>query len=371
MRRTPTLIAALSLTVAAVAAAETTKTLTATLAVPTAGPFVVENLAGRMTVIAGDGDAVAVTAAVHAETEALAAAIRLDQVRDKNGLPALRVVYPLDRERHIRYPEASDTGGEGEGHGHHVPQWLLDLGFSSSSFDYDRHRVRVSASSGVLMYADVEVRVPRRAIEATFRNFVGALKAEGLEGRIVLDTSRGAITARRIKGDVTADTGSSDVRAESISGSLTCDTGSGDCIVDGFDGRELYCDTGSGDVKVREVKAERLRADTGSGEIRAECADVEEFSGDTGSGGIDAELIGNRLRRVKADTGSGDVTLWLPPDASFDAEADQGSGDLRCAFADAKPTTSGRKTVGYRRGEGHTRITIDTGSGDAAIKPIR
>jgi len=122
---------------------------------------------------------------------------------------------------------------------------------------------------------------------------------------------------------------------------------------------------------VRDVKAERLHADTGSGHVRAERADVEEFTGDTGSGGIEAELLGTRLRRVKADTGSGDVTLWLPADASFDAAADQGSGELTCAFADAQAVKSDRKTVGYRRGDGRARISIDTGSGDARIKLLK
>jgi len=371
MRRSLILIACFSLTVSSLVLAETTKTVNGTLAVPAAGRFVIENLAGRMTVVPGDGDAVVAVATVHAESEALASAMRFEQVRDKDGLPALRLIYPLDRERRVRYPEAGESGDEGTHHGHHIPEWLFDLGFSNSSFEYDNHRVRVSSSSGTMVYADVEVRVPKRAVEATFRNFVGALKAEGIEGRILLDTHRGAITARRLKGDIKADTGSSDVLAETISGSFDCDTGSGDCVVNGFEGKELYCDTGSGDVRVRDVKADRLRADTGSGHVRAERADVEEFSGDTGSGGIEAELLGGRLRRVKADTGSGDVVLRLPADASFDAVADQGSGELTCAFEDAKVVKSGHKAVGCRRGDGRVRILIDTGSGDASIRQLK
>ncbi|HVN74759.1 MAG TPA: DUF4097 family beta strand repeat-containing protein [Thermoanaerobaculaceae bacterium] len=344
--------------------------MTGTLAVPASGPFAVENLAGRMTVVPGDGDQVVATATVHAESESLASAMRFEQARDKDGAPVLRLIYPVAGERRIRYPEAGEDGGNRERHGRQW-HWFFDFLSSNSSLEYDRHRVHVSSSSGTLLYADVEVRVPKRALQATFRNFVGALKAEGIEGRIVLDTTRGAITARRLKGEITADTGSSDVVAEVISGSLTCDTGSGACIVNGFEGNELYCDTGSGDVRVSDVKAERLRGDTGSGRIRAERADVEEFSGDTGSGGIDAELTGARLRRVKADTGSGDVTLRLPADASFDASADQGSGELSCAFADATAVTSDHKVVGYRRGNERARITIDTGSGDARIERLK
>ena len=371
MRRWLTLIALFSLPISSLALAETTRTVTGTLAMPSAGAFAVENLAGRMTVVAGDGDAVVAVATVHAESESLASAMRLEQVRDKDGLPALRVIYPLDTEQRIRYPEAGESSDHGHRHGHQIEHWFFDFFGANSSLRYDGRRVRVASNTGTLLYADVEVRVPRRAIEGTFRNFFGALQAEGIEGRIVLDTTRGAITARRLKGDIKADTGSSDVLAEAISGSLVCDTGSGDCVVNGFEGKELYCDTGSGGVRVKDVKAERLHADTGSGHVRAERADVEEFNGDTGSGGIEAELLGNRLRRVKADTGSGDVTLWLPADASFDAAADQGSGELSCAFADAQSVKSDRRIVGYRRGDGRTRISIDTGSGDARIKPLR
>ncbi len=382
MRRSLIPIASIFLTLSSLAVAETTKTVTGTLPLPALGAFAIENLAGRMTVVPGDGDAVVATATIHAESASLASAMRFEQVRDKDGLPALRLIYPLDHERHLRYPLATDTVGESHRHGHgtvvksdsetdhHGHSWF-DFGFSGSSFEYDGHRVRVSEGSGALVYADIEVRVPKRAVEATFRNFVGALAAEGIEGRILLDTHRGSITARSLKGDIKADTGSSDVLAEKIAGSFVCDTGSGDCVIRGFEGRELSCDTGSGDVRVADVKAERLTADTGSGHIRAERADVEELIGDTGSGGIEAELVGSRLRHVKADTGSGDVTLWLPADASFDVEADQGSGDLRCAFSDAKEIRSDHKVVGYRRGSERTRILIDTGSGDAAIKPLR
>ena len=81
--------------------------------------FAVENLAGRMTVVAGDGDAVVAVATVRAESEALASAMRFEQVRDKDGLPTLRVIYPLDRERRIRYPEAGDDGADSDHRGHH------------------------------------------------------------------------------------------------------------------------------------------------------------------------------------------------------------------------------------------------------------
>jgi hypothetical protein len=280
-----------ALLIAAVAFGEATRSLRVTLTADPASAFSVENLAGKMTVLAGDGDAVVAVATVHAESEELAAAIRFEQVTGKDGEPALRVRYPLDRHGTIRYP----SGGH-------------------STVDFDGHRATVSSHSGVIVYADVEVRLPRRALSANFRNYVGSLAAEGVSGNILLDTASGDITARSLDGTVKADSGSGYVRAEQLKGSFTCDTGSGSCELNGFDGDALKLDSGSGTIRVTRVSARAIHADTGSGGIRIEQADTEEFFGDTGSGNIEFEGTGARLKRVNGDTGSGNIKL-RPPDA--------------------------------------------------------
>jgi hypothetical protein len=339
-------LASTAILTAGLAHSEATRSLQVTLSGDPAAPFSVENLAGKMTVLAGDGDAVVAVATVHAESEELAAAMRFEQVTGKDGEPALRVRYPLDRHSTIRYP----AGGR-------------------SAVDYDGHRVTVSGHSGVMVYADVEVRLPRRAVSASLRNPVGSMTAEGITGKLLLDTGSGDITARNIEGTIKADSGSGDVRAERIKGLYMCDTGSGSCQVDGFEGDTLKLDSGSGAIRVKSAKASRIHADSGSGGIRIEQADTEEFLGDSGSGTIEFEGVGARLRRVKGDTGSGDITLRLPADASFELVADQGSGDLVCGFKDAQPIVKKRTVVGYRRGDGRIRIDLDTGSGDVSIVP--
>jgi len=329
-----------------IAFCEATRSLRVSLAGDPATPFSVENLAGKMTVLAGDGDAVVAVATVHAESEDLAAAMRFEQVTGKDGEPALRVRYPLDRHSTIRYPSGGHT-----------------------SVEYDSHRAKVSDTGGVLVYADVEVTVPRRAVSATFRNFVGSLAADGVKGKVLLDTASGDIVARGLEGTVKADSGSGAVRAEQIKGTLTCDTGSGSCQVSGFDGDALKLDSGSGAIRVSGATAATIHADTGSGSIRIEHADTGEFVGDSGSGTIEFEAVGTRLARITGDTGSGDIRLRLPATSSFELVADQGSGDLTCRFADAQPIVKKRLVVGYRRGDGRIRIGLDTGSGDVSIEP--
>ncbi|MEW6366684.1 MAG: DUF4097 family beta strand repeat-containing protein [Acidobacteriota bacterium] len=311
-------------------------------------PFAVENLVGDMKVLQGQGPAVTVTGTVHAESNELAGLLRLDVVTNDKGRPCIRVRYPLDRYKTYRY---SASG--------------------SSNMDYDGyHNVSVSRHSGVLLYADLEVRVPARWMDGNFVNHVGRLEAEGIEGKYLFDTGTGEIAINKIKGDVVADTGSGDISATDVNGMLRCDTGSGDCKVYAFNGEKLVCDTGSGRVEVRTAAAKRIEADTGSGDIILLSADAEEFSADTGSGDVEVDTRGDRLRSIKADTGSGDVTIRLAANVGFEAIADQGSGDIENGFSDAQPIVEGREVIGYRRGDGRVRIEVDTGSGDMVLEPV-
>jgi putative adhesin len=342
-----------------IASAETTRTVRVELSADALGHFAVENLAGSMRVVPTSGRTVVAVATVHAETDELASSVRFEQVAGKMGVPTLRVRYPLDQESNLRYP------GRGKGAG------ILGsmFGGNSSNTEYDGHKVKISETSGVLLYADVEVQVPRHLENAVFRNLVGYLEGKGLEGRILFDTGSGDITIASMKGAIKTDTGSGDVKATDADGSFSCDTGSGDCDLTGFSGDTVHCDVGSGDVTIRNATAHLVDVDTGSGDVRVIEGDIEEFLADTGSGSVHLDNHGTRLTRVKADTGSGDVVLRLAPDASFEALADQGSGDLLVRYKDAQPIVRHKEVIGYRRGDARTKIDVDTGSGDLTIEP--
>jgi DUF4097 and DUF4098 domain-containing protein YvlB len=339
-------------------AAETTRTLRLVLPADT-GPFEVENLAGTMTVVPGTGPAIVAVATVHAESQELADAVRFEKVTAESGLPALRVRYPLDRHGSLRYPQ---------GHVENAFFRLLSTG-SSTTTEYDGHQVRISDSGGVLLYADLEVQLPRHVVEGTFRNHVGAMRGRELEGRLTFDSSSGDVTLEKVRGEVRVDTASGDVKATDLQGSFVCVTGSGDCRVTGFRGDRIQSELGSGDVTIRSARARLVSTHTGSGDVRLLEADIEQLDADTGSGNVELQALAGRLVRVKADTGSGDVTLRLGPDASFEALADQGSGDLTVRYADAQPIVRRREVIGYRRGDARIRIDVDTGSGDLVIEP--
>lgn len=368
MRRIPVVPVALSLACAAVlaagslsvaSAAEATKSLRAEMAVAPSAAFAVENLAGAMHVVPGSGTAVVVTATVHAASEETAAMVKVEQVTDEKGVPALRVIYPLDRYGTIRYAP------KGQDHGSNWMGW----GGDGTTLKYGGQKVRVSTSSGEPLFVDVEVQVPAKFGKGTMRNHVGAIAGKGLVGDLAFDTASGDIALDKMSGTVKADTGSGDIKVTDSEGSLKCDTGSGDVVVEHFTGDAFDGDVGSGDITLRSGAIRSIKVDTGSGDVAVKDVDAEEFTSDCGSGDLVFETTGTRLTRVTTDSGSGDVTLRLGPAASFEARVDQGSGDLINHYLDAQPIAKGREVIGYRRGDGRTQIHVETGSGDLVIEP--
>ena len=348
---------------AAAGAAEVTRTLKLELSAEDAAkPFAVENLTGSLGVSRGSSDKVVATVTVHAESDTLADLVRFEQVVDKGGRTTLRVRYPLDKYRTLRAPRA-----EREGSGH---SWLGFLGLDGSSrIDYDGHRVTVSGSDGVWLYADVAVELPARDVDAELRQAVGAVHAGGVSGKLSFESGSGDVTVADARGEIKAETGSGDIQGSHLEGSFRCSTGSGSCDITGFKGDALRGDTGSGNIRLSDVEARVVKADTGSGDIQATDILSEDFDADTGSGDVTLIAREGRLTRVKVDTGSGDVKLRLGANASFEAYADQGSGDLVSHYADAQPIVKKKEVVGYRRGDGKIHIDVDTGSGDVVLEP--
>lgn len=308
----------------------------------------VENLAGNLEVRPDGGERVRVEVSVHAESQALADAVRLETVTDRKGRPTLRVRYPGNHSRFRYAPSHGET-----------------------QTTYDGRRVSIHSDSGVLVYADVIVHVPARGARVQVSTCLGDAQAEGIDGTLGLEVGAGQITLTRLAGEVSADIGAGEVTAHDLRGRFHCDSGSGACRVRGFEGELLALDTGSGVVEVERAQAQRIDADTGSGSIRLRASQATEVSADTGSGPVELELLGRDLRRVNVDTGNGSVTLRVADGLGFELRAEQGSGHVRSGLADAQPILDGRETIGFRRGDGQARIQVETGNGNVRIDAAR
>jgi hypothetical protein len=350
-------ICVLLLLLSSLASAASRKTLRAEIPGASTREFAVENLLGAVRVSAGTGDTAVVVAHVFAESDELAAQVRLEEVRGEGAVRTLRVRYPATH-RTLRYRDPDqDESWDG-----------LSFG-DGSKCQYDGRTYRVSSRRGRLLYAEVEVRVPPRLAAATFLNFAGRLEAEGIEGKLAFRVSSADLRLDRLHGDVDVRGSSGDMRAADIRGSWRSEFSSGDCELSNLEGASVVFVTSSGDVTARSLAADRLSIETSSGDYRISDADLRKVETESSSGDILLELRGRRLESLRADSSSGDVRIVLPHDHSFRAQADQGSGDMRVRFEDGERGYRREELVSFRRGSGGADIRVTTSSGDLAIEP--
>lgn len=341
------------------AGAEITKQLKIEVSGAEARSVGVENLVGRMTVGPGATGRIVVTATVHAESRDLAEAVRLERVPAAGEGQTLRVRYPLDRVTRLRYPALDEDED--------IPSFLRLFSITRTRQEYDGHSVRIGDRGGSLLYVDVDVRLPPESPAATFRNLVGRIDAEGVQGRLFFDTTRADIGLECLRGEIRIEGTSGDVRASSIEGSWESHFTSGDCDVTDFRGSRFVMTASSGDLRARSLKAGAVSTRTTSGDITVSDSEVKDLECHATSGDLVLELRNPDPARVQARTTSGDVTLRLPAAAAFEAVAEHGSGDVRVDFPDTASVERVSRRERYRHGIGGGRIDVRTGSGDFTL----
>ncbi|HEY2291565.1 MAG TPA: DUF4097 family beta strand repeat-containing protein [Thermoanaerobaculia bacterium] len=357
---------------------------------PANGEVRIANLAGRVEIVKGQGPNVVVDTTAHAdfssaaETQQQLQGLRWVKGHDKKGREEWQLSYPVEKYRSYSYPtqrKKEDKGG--------LPSFLgflSDAGSTTTTYRGERVKVYHHKGSAPTLYADLRITLPAGS-NVAIRNVIGKVNGGDLEGNLAIDTGSGDVRIASQSGQLLVDTGSGDVVIGSTRGETKIDTGSGDVVVRRFVGNgsvdtgsgnvtvqkvsvgKLTIDTGSGDVTLQDGEAGRVIAKTGSGGVKVLSVELEDLTAETGSGDVTVQSSLARTKRLTAETGSGDVDIKAGPNASFDVVSDQGSGDLSVRYADAVLRKQGRKVVGAKRGDGRTAIHIETGSGDATIRP--
>jgi putative adhesin len=356
---------------------------------PASGEVRIANLAGRVEIVKGQGPNVVVDATAHAdfssaaETQRQLQGLRWVKGHDKKGREEWQLSYPVEKYRSYSYPVARKKEGE------ELPSFLsflVDAGNTTTTYRGERVKIYHHKGSAPTLYADLRITLPAGS-NVALRNVIGRVNGGDLEGNLAIDTGSGDVQIASQSGQLLVDTGSGDVVIGSTRGETKIDTGSGDVVVRRFVGNgsidtgsgnvtvrkvsvgKLTIDTGSGDVTLQDGEAGRVIAKTGSGGVKVLSVELEDLTAETGSGDVTVQSSLARTKRLTAETGSGDVDIKAGPNASFDVVSDQGSGDLSVRYADAVLRKQGRKVVGAKRGDGRTAIHIETGSGDATIRP--
>ena len=273
------------------------------------------------------------------------------------GVATVHVQYP-ESLRTLRYPNSSKN-----------PDWFLDLFSVSEERSYQGRKFSVSRSHGQLLYVDLEVRLPVRVASGTFRNLVGRIEGENLEGKLRFEVESADLKLGRLRGEIVLHGTSGDTTASEIAGTWSSEFTSGDCSMRGFRGESLSFHTTSGDVEAREIESSRLRIQTTSGDSEIRDADIAEVEVQATSGDVGLDERGARMTRLRAEATSGDVILRLPRDASFQATARATSGDIRVKYDDVTFLRHDQEPATYRRGSGDAQIQVKTTSGNLTIQP--
>jgi DUF4097 and DUF4098 domain-containing protein YvlB len=193
---------------------------------------------------------------------------------------------------------------------------------------YEQERSWLDLFRGKRFRVDFEITVPRET----------AVNAQTVSGDLDLHGTRGPTRVESVSGDVNIEDVQGPMRIKSVSGDVHCAD-----YVGAVEGSSV-----SGDVEIR-------------GRVRA--SELHTVSGDIS---IDLEPeSGGRESRLK--TISGDVEVGLLS-SSCVCEYHTASGDLECETP-ARIMREGRKDRTVIIGDGRSRLSVKTVSGDLTIKP--
>src|SRR6267378_3334838 len=193
---------------------------------------------------------------------------------------------------------------------------------------YEQERSWLDLFRGKRFRVDFEITVPRET----------AVNAQTVSGDLDLNGTRGPARVESVSGDV---------NIENVQGPMRIKSVSGDVQVTDYVG-SLEGSSVSGDVDIRG---------------RVHSCELHTVSGDI-SIDLDPE-VGGRETRLK--TISGDVEVGLLT-SSCVCDFHTASGDLDCEVP-ARVMREGRKDRTVVVGDGSSRLTVKTVSGDLTIKP--
>src|SRR6266704_1673345 len=278
---------------------------------------------GNITVHAGSGDTVYVSAKIHANNSWL---------------------FGGNAEEKIRRIEQNPPV-EQSGNSIHIGRNQDHELFHNISIDYDLTvpaQTRLNSHTGS---GDEDIR--------------------GLQLPLVAKTGSGNVTVDNISGETRVSTGSGDLKISSIKGTLVAQTGSGNIRAEGVAG-EVVVNSGSGNVEVHQVGASgSVRAETGSGNIRLHGV-KGGLRADAGSGDIQAE--GEPTGDWRLGAGSGNITLKVPAQANFNIDARTSSGSLNVKRSVTMQGAMAHNHIQGKVGSGGVLLDVHTGSGDIELQ---
>jgi hypothetical protein len=192
--------------------------------------------------------------------------------------------------------------------------------------------------------ARLRVAVPRSSnINATSGD--GSIRAEAVEGKLVLNTSDGSVVGTRLGGDIQIRSGDGSIRLDGATGNLDLETTDGSIGI--------------------EARPSVLKARTGDGSIRAtieaDAVMADNWDLSTSDGTVVLTLPGTFHAELDAETSDGVVRSSHPSieDANAERRADGENRD---------DSRERRRTLRSKIGDGGKLLRIRTGDGSIRIE---
>jgi DUF4097 and DUF4098 domain-containing protein YvlB len=206
----------------------------------------------------------------------------------------------------------------------------------------DRHNMTIGVH--ISPTARLRVAVPRN-INITAVSSDGSIRAEAIEGHIVLNTTDGSVTGLRIGGEVQIRSGDGSIRIDDASGKFDLETTDGTIRLEG--------------------KPSVLRARTGDGSIRAniqpDTVMTDNWELTTSDGSINVALPGLFNVELDAETSDGSVQANHPL-------IEDDNREQRREGEDRDERRERRRSLRTKMGEGGKMFRIRTGDGSIRIE---
>lgn len=193
--------------------------------------------------------------------------------------------------------------------------------------------------------ARLRVAVPRNSnVEATSGD--GSIRAEAIEGRLVLSTTDGTITGTRLGGDIQIRSGDGSIRLDNVTGKLDLETTDGSITV--------------------EARPTVLKARTGDGAIRAtiepDTMMTDNWDLTTSDGTVVLTLPGSFNAELDAETSDGVVRTSHPLLGDSNEAQPRGEDENRDERRER------RRMLRSKIGDGGKMLRIRTGDGSIRIE---
>lgn len=212
-------------------------------------------------------------------------------------------------------------------------------------------------------------------VDLKFSSGSGSFEASNLSLDLEVKSGSGEIQLYKVTGDVRGTSGSGNVDLEDFNGELKATSGSGDVIVKNVKG-EIEVSSGSGNIKIKDSKAS-FSANSGSGTVEGRGVVLDGASKfNSGSGDAEIVLASSPKFDISVNSGSGNALLDFNGNAIEGVvvmKANKRNGEINAPFPFDKTeeVENGDQVTVVKttaKGKATTKISIGTGSGEAALK---